>query len=437
MKHPCNLWFILLAIFICTIYSCQKKDAEKANQSPIANFTISPSSGTTSTSFTFDASGSTDSEDASSSLQVRWDWNNDGIWDTEFSSNKVIQHTYSVSGTYNVAMEVRDTKGLSNSLVKSVKVNEQVVLTPVLTTIDYTEITQSSIKSGGNITSQGGSSITSRGLCWSKQQNPTIADEFLTNGSGTGQFTSKVTGLENNVTIYLRAYATNSYGTGYGQEISFTIWLNEPGPNLTDVDGNSYSTIKIGNQIWMKENLNVTHYKNNSSIPNVSDSAQWVSLTTGAFSNYDNEASNGYTYGKLYNWFAVKDSRGLCPSGWHAPTDGEYQTLEMFLGMTSSQASGTLNRGTDEGGKLKQSGYSYWISPNEGATNESGFTALPGGMRGNNALFVTIDEAGYWWTVTMQDATYPYIRGLHYSHAKVYRLGTVKQYGLSVRCIKD
>lgn len=134
-------------------------------------------------------------------------------------------------------------------------------------------------------------------------------------------------------------------------------------------DDKVYKIVKIGNQVWMAENLNTSHYLNGDSIPQVQDKAEWVALTTGAWCYYQNDAENGKTYGKLYNWYAVNDPRGLAPEGWHIPTDAEWIALIDYLGGTNVA-----------GGKMKQIGTVHWISPNLGATNESGFSALPGGL---------------------------------------------------------
>ncbi|MDD3280321.1 MAG: FISUMP domain-containing protein, partial [Bacteroidales bacterium] len=172
---------------------------------------------------------------------------------------------------------------------------------PVVSTNEVTAVTDTTATSGGVISSDGGANVTARGVCWSTSQNPTIADNKTTDGTGTGSFTSAITGLTANTTYYVRAYATNSAGTGYGSEMSFTTLEGKYG-TMTDIDGNTYKTVKIGTQTWMAENLKVTKYNDGTSIPIVSDSAAWSVLTTGAYCNYENEQCSVAIYGRLYNW---------------------------------------------------------------------------------------------------------------------------------------
>ena len=304
---------------------------------------------------------------------------------------------------------------------------------PVLTTSSVTNITQTTAQCGGNVTSDAGAAVTARGVCWSTSPTPTIADSKTTDGTGTGSFTSSLTGLTANTPYYVRAYATNSAGTGYGSTQPFTTVSG----TVTDIDGNVYQTVTIGAQVWMAENLKVTHYRNGDPIPHVTDSATWSGLTSGAYCEYNNDPSNVATYGRLYNWYAVYDSRNIAPEGWHVPTDEEWKQLEMFLGMSQSQADAWLWRGTDEGGKLKETGTTHWISPNTGATNESGFTALPGGYRLDNGTFIHVGDYANFWSSTVIGSYDAYPRRLYYNYSKVFRNGIRKEHGLSVRCVRD
>ncbi|MFC1725510.1 FISUMP domain-containing protein [candidate division KSB1 bacterium] len=219
--------------------------------------------------------------------------------------------------------------------------------------------------------------------------------------------------------------------------ISASFGQTETG-TVTDIDGNVYQTIKIGNQEWMVENLKVTRYRNGETIPNVTDNTEWGSLSTGAYSTYDNNASNADTYGNLYNWYAVNDGRNIAPEGWHVPTDEEWKELEMYLGISQSEANGTEWRGTNEGSKLKEAGTAHWKSPNEGATNESGFSALPGGYRDSDYGFYNKmgEHAHFWSSNEGSSSIYAWARILSYGYSGVYRYSTNKCYGFSVRCIK-
>ncbi len=209
--------------------------------------------------------------------------------------------------------------------------------------------------------------------------------------------------------------------------------LNDTTGTVTDIDGNIYKTVKIGNQWWMAENLKVTHYQNGDSIPNVTDGTQWTffGLTTGAYCNYDNDTTHVATYGRLYNWYAVDDSRNIAPAGWHVPSDAEWQTLVDSLGDSSVA-----------GGKMKitgtiEEGDGLWHLPNAGATNESGFSALPGGHRGGIGFsFTNIGYAADFWS-SSEYYDYAWSRHLFYYYSDIGRHSFNKRYGFSIRCVRD
>ena len=178
---------------------------------------------------------------------------------------------------------------------------------------------------------------------------PTFSDSKTNNGEGAGSFSSIMTGLSLNTPYYVRAYATNILGVAYGNEVSFTLPMNLPGPQVTDIDGNTYNSVQIGNQTWMAENLKVKHYRNGDTLTNEKDDVTWCNLTVGAWCNYDNYEPNAGVYGRLYNWYAVNDNRSICPTGWHVPTTEEWDILSLFLGGDSVA-----------GGKLKEPGTLHW-----------------------------------------------------------------------------
>ena len=193
---------------------------------------------------------------------------------------------------------------------------------------------------------------------------------------------------------------------------------------VTDIDGNVYHTVKIGTQTWMVENLKVTRYRNGDAIPTVTNGTEWSNLTTGAYCDYENAASNSTIYGKLYNWYAVADSRNIAPPGWHVASDAEWTTLITFLG------------GKDvAGGMLKEEGTAHWPSPNAGATNETGFSALPGGYYYGGS-FGNLGSIGTWWSSTANSSN-AWDRVMHYSNGEVYRYGFNQSNGFSVRCVRD
>ncbi len=307
---------------------------------------------------------------------------------------------------------------------------------PVLTTAAVSAITQTTAMCGGTITSDGGAMVTARGVCWSTNPTPTVTDSRTTDGVGIDSFTSSITGLTVGTLYYVRAYASNGEGTGYGSIISLST--TDSVGTMTDIDANTYRTVKIGNQWWMAENLKVTHYRNGEAIPNVTDSTDWEALTTGAHCEYNNDVNNVATYGRLYNWYAVSDSRNIAPAGWHVPTDAEWKQLEMALGMSQSQADVAGIRITAEGGKLKAVGTAHWDSPNTGATNESGFSAMPGGERAGRAYY-NVGEYGNFWSSTVEaffdgSALYRY---MYYRGSYIARNYEKKAHGCSVRCVRD
>ena len=195
---------------------------------------------------------------------------------------------------------------------------------------------------------------------------------------------------------------------------------------VTDIDGNTYLPVTICNQTWTKSNLNVSHYRNGDLIPQVTDPTAWANLTTGAWCYYDNDALNGPVYGKLYNWYAVNDPRGLAPQGWHIPTNIEWTTLSTCLGGEAIA-----------GGKMKEIGSSHWSVPNIGATNESGFMALPGGYRYNYGAPYSIGFNSYWWSSTEFDSSNSWLRTINYNNIYLSAGNHLKQFGFSVRCVKN
>lgn len=305
---------------------------------------------------------------------------------------------------------------------------------PTIITTQVNGITHISATSGGNITSDGGFPLTSRGVVWSTSPEPNVSLSTKTNnGVGIGSFSSSLSNLSPNTTYYVRAYATNNMGTGYGKDVSFSTTSSIDGlscpesPTVKDIDNNSYNTVKIGNQCWMRENLKVSKYRNGEAIPTGLNNADWLNTRNGAYAIYDNSNVNEAIYGKLYNWYAVRDSRGLCPNGWHAPTDAEWTTLTNFLGGK-----------VEAGGKMKSMGTTYWQSPNTGATNESGFSTLPGGFRKSDGNFIYNRSYAIFWSATEDDNLQPWSRFLNYDNGSVVSYFYYnKSFGNSVRCLRD
>ena len=322
---------------------------------------------------------------------------------------------------YFVRAYATNSKGTGYGSEVSFTTSNVVVTVPVLDpTTAATNITASSATSGGSITSDGNGTITARGVCWDTIPNPTISGSKTSDGTGTGSFTSDLSGLMESTTYYVRSYATNTAGTGYGAQTSFTT----SALTVTDVVGNVYQTVKIGGQTWMKENLKTSKYRNGNPITTgLSDNA-WQNTTTGAYAICNNDAANNTTYGKLYNWYAVTDSRNLCPAGWHVPSEAEWTTLENFLGDA-----------TVAGGKMKTT--TDWTLPNTAATNESGFSGLPGGYRASIGIYGDVGAKGCWWSSTEASSFDAWYRALDYYNGNSSRISYAKQNGFSVRCLRD
>jgi uncharacterized protein (TIGR02145 family) len=199
--------------------------------------------------------------------------------------------------------------------------------------------------------------------------------------------------------------------------------------SVTDIDGNSYSTVVIGTQNWMAENLKVTKYRNGDNITNITTNSDWASNTSGAYGVYDNDETNSDSYGLLYNWYAVDNSSGryICPEGWHVPTRTEFNVLYDYLNVIDS---------TNIVGQLKETGTDHWNSPNTGATNDSGFTALPAGYRSTiGGSYSGLSILAYFWssTANSSSADFSELR----SNDTLYRRTLSKAYGFSIRCLKD
>ncbi len=332
--------------------------------------------------------------------------------------------------TYYVRAYARNINGTAygNQVVFQTPVNPADL--PTVTTNEASDITTNFVKTGGIVTGSGISNVTVRGVVWSMSPEPTLQVNggFTSNGFGVGPFVSEITNLTPNTTYYVRAYATSSYGTGYGNEITFTTspLLYTVGSGVTDINGNNYGSVVLNGKEWTTKNLSVTKYRNGDNIPQVQNATQWANLTTGAWCYYSYQTSNGTVYGKLYNWYAVNDPRGLAPAGWHVSTNADWISLTDFLG--GSQAAGGL---------LKETGTSHWQSPNTGAVNSSGITALPGGHCLANGSFSSLGSIGYWWVADNYNTTNAWCTGLYYNNKTITRAPIDKKQGFSVRLVKD
>jgi uncharacterized protein (TIGR02145 family) len=241
-------------------------------------------------------------------------------------------------------------------------------------------------------------------------------------GNSNTEVTAEITGLAPGTVYHYRLMAINSLGTTNGEDMSFTTLL-------TDIEGNVYKVVTIGTQVCMTENLKTTKFNDGTDIPNVPNYRDWaLATTTPAYCWRENNIENKNIFGAMYNLYAASVSK-LCPAGWHVPSDSEFKILEMFLGMTQSQADTALSnfRGTDQGTKLKST--TGWSDSGNG-NNLSGFTGLPGGYRSSG--FEELNQMGFWWVSESR-----LFRALRYDQTGVFRNRGSAYFGMSVRCIKD
>jgi uncharacterized protein (TIGR02145 family) len=242
-------------------------------------------------------------------------------------------------------------------------------------------------------------------------------------------------GLLQNTTYIYRVYSYNTVGNSPTYSNELTITTSSSSLTMIDIDGNIYPLVTICNQVWTKTNLNVTKYRNGDVIPQITDANQWAALNTGAWCYYANTSSNGTSYGKLYNWYAVNDTRGLTPVGYHIPTDAEWSTM---INCLDQNAIGGYNSNNNAGGAMKETGTTHWYTPNTGATNSSGFTGLPGPNRNTNGTFNAIaGSVGSWWSSSENGTISAWCRVLNFDSKSVYRGTNNKKVGVSVRCIRD
>ena len=457
-----------------------------------------------------------------------------------------ISGTPTTTGTFNYTIPLTGGCGSVNA---TGSITVSAVLSATLTTTTVTSITATGASSGGNITVDGGTSITGRGIVWSTITGPTVSlMTKTTNGTGTGTFASMIIGLTASTTYYVRAYATNSAGTSYGNEVSFTtctlntagtassspsllvnttltnimisttgatgigtatglpsgvtaVWSADvitisgtptttgtfnytipltggcgsvnatgsitvsacPTATITDNGMNTYNTVTIGTQCWMKENLRVRKYNDGTEIrfdksggTAGDDSGQtWAGggRKYGAYTIYAHDStatpSNLASYGYLYNWYAAKGIastgsityKNICPTGWHVPTDSDWNKLIISI-HSGADTTGTATQSTTAGGKMKSTGNNtastgLWTSPNTGADNLSGFSALPGGFRSNPGEFSSIRNTASFWSATEDNSTNAWSRGLSYNNGNVSRISSIFAVGASVRCLRD
>jgi len=279
----------------------------------------------------------------------------------------------------------------------------------------------------GEVVSSGSGSVLSRGLVYGTSPMPTTQGLFTTDGAGTGIFNGVLSGLTPSTLYFTRAYATNAVGTAYGNEVQFyTSAQPQPcssAPTATDIDGNIYNTVQIGSQCWLTGNLKVSRYRNGDNINEITDNNSWSQANTGAWSYFLNDSTNNATFAKLYNWFAVGDSRGICPTGWHVPTTSEFDRL-------ISSAGGSSNA------NLVLKSRSGWYN-NTNGSDSLGFNATPAGWRSTTGDFNCQTACAEYWMNSQASHTNSYFAQIYYLGSDVSLWSMDKRYGFSVRCIQD
>lgn len=297
---------------------------------------------------------------------------------------------------------------------------------PVVYTSLLTDITATWAIVGGEVASDGGSEILTRGICWGTNKDVTIEDSRTIEVAGLGKFTNKIERLLPKTTYYAKAYAVTRNGTSYGEPMVFTTK-----EGIIDVDGNGYNIVKIGSQVWMAENLRTTKLNDGSPIKIIKDQyTNWPNTTVPAYAWYDYSIENLHPYGALYNWHTIENGK-LCPVGWHVPTMEEWMTLKNELG--GSEVAG---------GKLKEQGTAHWQSPNKDATDEYGFGAVAGGNRTDNYGFQDKGIIARYWASDKRilgggsEIIYYAEMIYHTGWLQITGINRIK-WGFSVRCIKD
>ncbi len=288
--------------------------------------------------------------------------------------------------------------------------------------------------------------VLASGICFGTAPAPDLTTGTCTTADrGTGTFSDTISGLQNGSLYYVRAYATTTEGTIYGNALTFTPTMSVPGNGVT-MDGHDYPTIVLGNgQEWMAENLRTGTYANGETIANVSDNLEWIGLQSGAWAHYANDVQYETPYGRLYNFYAVTDPRGLCPEGWHVPTDQDWNALigyldPFFIAVPPPPAeNGNGGQSFIAGGLLKSMGTTHWQIPNTGASDTIGYSAFPSGKRNyqEGGYFGELGSGCYWWSSSLSDVPTARVRYLSYDYASMARLSLPYGVGISVRCIKD
>ncbi len=318
---------------------------------------------------------------------------------------------------------------------------------PVISESSVNNVTEFTATCNATISDDGGGEITVRGFVWDTVANPDLSTNFglSENGTGTGDFTNSLTNLNFETAYYVKAYATNEVGTVYGDELVFTtndlVWNGASCTDcetVTDIDGNAYRTVSVGDQCWLVENLKTTKLNDGTDITNVTENGDWNSISSSAYSWYENDIGNKDTDGAIYNYYAVATDK-LCPTGWHVATDNEWKELEGTVDTQYDAQDDVWNgqswRGNDAGDKLKKR--IGWYESGNGV-DEYGFEVLPNGFR--NAVTGEFEHKTEWgtiWTHKNTDETEHFRREFSHQDENIARYNCSPRSGYAVRCLKD
>ena len=296
---------------------------------------------------------------------------------------------------------------------------------PEVLTASVQEVMVSSALASGLVLNDGGKPILERGFCWSTEPNPSTSQNKLSMGTGKGLFSIKLNGLSSNQTYYVRAYAQNTLGVSYGQQLVFVTQASprDCNPTVTDIDGNSYPVVKIGDICWMGSNLKVKHFNNGDNIQAASQS-EWTALSNPFHTAYNNSLQNENLYGLLYNAFAANDARGICPIGWTLPEQTHWQTLMTNLSINTLTGGSALKSSTG------------WEVGTQAGKNTSGLGILGSGIRGADAVYLDLNQKSGLWIRGQNSNQYSAIF-LHYNQNRIEFASQPSNMGLSIRCVKD
>ncbi len=319
-----SIFFVI--ILILTSCNTQKPTAAKENNAPVARFSITPTIGDTTTIFEFDATGSTDVEDPLSSLAMRWDWDNDDIWDTDYFPVDKLSRTFSDTGKHLITLEIKDSEGLSDTVKHALNITEPNSPPRSSFSISITRGTTSTrfrVDASDSWDDQDSTQLMYR---WDWESDGFWDTEYSISDTSSHVYSSEGS-------FFITLEVKDSGGLTDTTRKSITV-SNVPlaDSTLTDIDGNVYPIIKIGNQYWLGENLRVTRFINGDSIPKVRDNNAWASTKESAYCNYLNQSKYTRKGGYLYNWYTIKDERQIAPKGWRIPTESDWDELINFYG---------------------------------------------------------------------------------------------------------